>query len=103
VIPPDNPQSPEKVALGRKLFFDDRLSADGTISCDNCHSPGKGFTDQLPTSMGIHHAFGQRNAPTILNALFQYAPVLGWARAIARDPDRRSDPQPGRDGQQITR
>ena len=70
VIPPDNPQSPEKVALGRKLFFDDRLSADGTISCDNCHAPAKGFTDQLPASMGIHHAFGQRNAPTVLNALF---------------------------------
>jgi cytochrome c peroxidase len=70
VIPPDNPQSPAKVALGRKLFFDDRLSADGTISCDHCHSPTKGFTDQLPTSMGIHNAFGQRNAPTVLNALF---------------------------------
>jgi cytochrome c peroxidase len=70
VIPPNNPQSPDKVALGRKLFFDDRLSADGTVSCDQCHSPSKGFTDQLPTSMGIHHAFGQRNAPTILNALF---------------------------------
>jgi cytochrome c peroxidase len=70
VIPADNPQTPEKVELGRKLFFDDRLSADGTVSCDQCHLPAKGFTDQLPTSMGIHHAFGQRNAPTVLNALF---------------------------------
>jgi cytochrome c peroxidase len=70
VVPPDNPQTPEKVELGRKLFFDDRLSADGTVSCDQCHAPAKGFTDQLPTSMGIHHAFGQRNAPTVLNALF---------------------------------
>ena len=70
VIPADNPQTPEKVELGRKLFFDDRLSADGTVSCDHCHAPAKGFTDQLPTSMGIHHAFGQRNAPTVLNALF---------------------------------
>ena len=70
VIPADNPQTPEKVELGRKLFFDDRLSADGTVSCDQCHAPAKGFTDQLPTSMGIHHAFGQRNAPTVLNALF---------------------------------
>jgi cytochrome c peroxidase len=70
VIPADNPQTPEKVELGRKLFFDDRLSPDGTVSCDQCHAPAKGFTDQLPTSMGIHHAFGQRNAPTILNALF---------------------------------
>jgi cytochrome c peroxidase len=70
VIPADNPQTPEKIALGKALFFDDRLSEDGTISCDHCHSPGKGFTDQLPTSVGIHNQFGQRNAPTVLNALF---------------------------------
>jgi len=70
IVPADNPQTPEKIELGRKLFFDDRLSADGTVSCDQCHAPAKGFTDQLPTSMGIHHAFGQRNAPTILNSLF---------------------------------
>ena len=70
VIPPDNQQTPAKIALGKSLFFDDRLSADGKISCDHCHSPGKGFTDQLPTSMGIHAQFGQRNAPSVLNALF---------------------------------
>ena len=70
VIPADSPQTPEKIALGKELFFDDRLSEDGTISCDHCHGPGKGFTDQLPTSLGIHNQFGQRNAPTILNALF---------------------------------
>lgn len=70
VISPDNLQTPAKVELGRKLFFDDRLSADGTVSCDQCHAPAKGFTDQLPASMGIHHAFGQRNSPTVLNALF---------------------------------
>ena len=64
VIPPDNPQTPQKIALGKALFFDDRLSADGKISCDHCHSPAKGFTDQLPTSMGINAQFGQRNAPT---------------------------------------
>jgi len=70
VIPPDNPQTPDKIALGKELFFEDGLSADGKISCDHCHGPNKGFTDQLPTSMGIHNQFGQRNAPTILNALF---------------------------------
>lgn len=70
VIPADNPQTPAKIALGKELFFDDRLSADGKVSCDQCHAPNKGFTDQLPTSMGIHNQFGQRNAPTILNALF---------------------------------
>jgi cytochrome c peroxidase len=70
VIPPDNPQTPAKTALGKELFFDDRLSADGKISCEHCHSPEKGFSDQLPTSMGINNKFGQRNAPTVLNALF---------------------------------
>ena len=70
VIPPDNPQTPDKIALGKELFFEDGLSADGKVSCDHCHAPQKGFTDQLPTSMGINNQFGQRNAPTILDALF---------------------------------
>jgi cytochrome c peroxidase len=70
VIPPDNPQTPAKIALGKALFFEDRLSADGKISCDHCHVPAKGFTDQLPTSMGINAQFGQRNAPTVLNSMF---------------------------------
>ena len=38
-IPPDNAQSPEKIALGQKLFFDGRLSADGTVACSTCHDP----------------------------------------------------------------
>ena len=62
VIPPDNQQTPAKIALGKALFFEDALSADGKVSCDHCHGPAKGFTDQLPTSMGIHAQFGQRNA-----------------------------------------
>jgi cytochrome c peroxidase len=71
VLPGDNPeQPPEKIALGRTLFFDRRLSADDKESCSTCHDPEKGFTDQLPTSMGIHNQFGKRNAPTIVNATF---------------------------------
>ncbi len=69
-IPPDNPQTPAKVALGKQLFFDKRLSEDNTQACASCHKPDKGFTDQQPTSDGIHHQFGQRNAPTVLNAAF---------------------------------
>ncbi len=69
-IPPDNPQTPEKIALGEKLFFDGRLSADGTVACATCHEPERAFTDGKPTSIGIHGGIGQRNAPTILNALF---------------------------------
>jgi cytochrome c peroxidase len=70
VIPPDNPQTPEKIALGQKLFFDGRLSADGTVACASCHNPERAFTDGKPTSVGIHGRVGQRNAPTILNALY---------------------------------
>src|SRR5207244_1078662 len=70
VIPPDNPQTPEKIALGQKLFFDGRLSADGSVACAGCHNPERAFTDGKPTSTGIHGRVGQRNAPTVLNALY---------------------------------
>jgi cytochrome c peroxidase len=70
VIPPDNPETTAKIALGKALFFDPRLSVDDTVACANCHDPDKGFTDQLPTAMGVHAKFGQRNAPTILNSMF---------------------------------
>jgi cytochrome c peroxidase len=69
-IPPDNLQTPEKIALGEKLFFDGRLSADGTVACSTCHDPERAFTDGRPTSIGIKGRVGQRNAPTILNALY---------------------------------
>jgi cytochrome c peroxidase len=72
VIPPDNPQTPEKIALGQKLFFDGRLSADRTVACATCHDPARAFTDGRPTSVGIHGRAGQRNAPTILNALYNH-------------------------------
>jgi cytochrome c peroxidase len=70
LIPTDNPQTPAKIALGKELFFDKRLSEDNSQACSSCHKPDKGFTDQQPTSDGIHHQFGQRNAPTVLNAAF---------------------------------
>jgi cytochrome c peroxidase len=70
LIPGDNPQSAEKIALGQKLFFDGRLSVDGTVACSTCHDPARAFTDGRPTSMGVQGRIGQRNAPTILNALF---------------------------------
>ena len=69
-VPPDDPQTPAKVALGERLFFDGRLSADGTVACSTCHDPARAFTDGRPTSIGIDGRVGQRNAPTILNALY---------------------------------
>src|SRR6266404_1876896 len=70
VIPADNPQTPEKISLGQRLFFDRRLSVDGTVSCSTCHDPALAFTDRKPTSVGIKGRAGQRNSPTILNALY---------------------------------
>jgi cytochrome c peroxidase len=70
VMPAGNQQAPEKVALGRKLFFDGRLSGDGSVACATCHDPARAFTDGRPASVGIHGGVGQRNAPTILNALY---------------------------------
>jgi len=69
-IPADNPQTPEKVSLGQRLFFERRLSADGTVSCSTCHDPELAFTDRKPLSVGVKGRVGQRNAPTILNALY---------------------------------
>ncbi|MGZ3443679.1 MAG: cytochrome-c peroxidase [Polyangia bacterium] len=70
VTPPDNPTTADKVALGQKLFFDGRLSADGTVACASCHDPDQGFADGKRTSVGIKQQVGHRNAPTILNALY---------------------------------
>jgi len=72
-IPADEPLTPEKIALGKKLFFEPLLSADGSVSCATCHNPALAFTDGRPVSIGIHGHAGQRNSPTVLNALFNKA------------------------------
>jgi cytochrome c peroxidase len=61
-----------RVALGRKLFFDPRLSLDGTVSCATCHRPALYGTDALPKSIGAEHRLNARNAPTVLNAALQF-------------------------------
>jgi cytochrome c peroxidase len=70
VISPPSSRMPARAALGQKLFFDARLSANGTVACATCHNPARAFTDGRPTSIGIHGRAGQRNAPTVLNALY---------------------------------
>lgn len=71
-VPAENPITPEKAALGRKLFFDRRLSPNGTMSCAMCHVPEQGFTaHELATPVGIEGRSVRRNAPTVLNAGFQ--------------------------------
>jgi cytochrome c peroxidase len=65
--------SPEKVRLGRWLFYDVRLSADHTISCASCHPPARAFSDAVPRSKGVGGREGVRKAPSLVNAGF---PVL---------------------------
>jgi cytochrome c peroxidase len=69
-IPTDNPQTPEKVELGKMLFFEPRLSQSSVIACSTCHNLGLGGTDRIPTSLGHDFQTGGRNAPTVLNAAF---------------------------------
>lgn len=65
--PADNPLTPETILLGRKLFFDKRLSRDNTIACATCHEPANAFTDRNPTAIGVNHQTGTRRSPRILN------------------------------------
>lgn len=70
-IPEDNPQTPEKIALGEKLFLDTRFSITGEVSCSTCHDPEKALTDSpLKTSEGIRKLTGTRNAPTVVNSAY---------------------------------
>lgn len=66
-IPADNPMTPEKVALGRQLFFDERLSGDGSRSCYSCHVCEKGLTDGLAKSVGAFNKQLPRSSPTLWN------------------------------------
>jgi cytochrome c peroxidase len=70
---PGNPASPAKVELGTMLYFDPRLSASHVISCNTCHNLGLGGADAEPTSIGHRWQHGGRNAPTVLNAVFNTA------------------------------
>jgi cytochrome c peroxidase len=73
-VPDDNPMSVEKVELGRMLFFDRRLSGDGTMSCATCHIPDMAFTDGLDVSLSYPTTKNWRNAPTLIN--IAYMPSL---------------------------
>jgi len=70
VIPLDNPQSAEKIALGKKIFNDPKFSQNGKISCASCHLQELAFTDGKKVAKGIHGLTGLRNAPTVVNAAF---------------------------------
>ena len=66
-VPDANPLTLDKVALGRRLFFDKRLSRDGTLACGSCHDPGRAFSDGLAVARGINGVQGSRNTPVLIN------------------------------------
>lgn len=69
----DNPVTPEKIELGKALFFDPRMSASGVFSCNSCHNLATGGDDNMPVSVGHGWQTGPRNSPTVLNAVFNIA------------------------------
>jgi cytochrome c peroxidase len=81
-FPADNPPTAETIALGRKLFYDTKLSQDNSTACATCHNPTFEFTDALKTSRGVRGMTGTRNAPTVVNAA--YLPLQFWdGRAVS--------------------
>ena len=81
-VPPSNPATDAKIALGRRLFVDRRLSRDGTKSCADCHEPRLGLGDGRRTAVGVREQVGPRNVPTLWNVATY--PALFWdGRAVS--------------------
>ncbi len=80
-IPTDNPLTEEKIALGKKLYFDKKLSKDGTVACATCHDPAMAWTEHRATSEGIKGQVGGANSPTVINAA--YATSQFWDGRMA--------------------
>ena len=81
-VPADNPMSAAKVELGRHLFYDTRLSVDGTFSCSSCHDQAVAFTDRKPRGVGVTGQVHPRGSMSLAN--IAYAPVLTWANPAVR-------------------
>jgi cytochrome c peroxidase len=94
-VPADNPMTTEKVELGRRLFFDTRLSADGTQSCASCHDPSRAFTDGRPVPIGVTGEPGRHNAMTLINVAYNSAQT--WTADVADLEDQALRPMLGTD------
>jgi len=80
IVPSDNPMTAAKVQLGRRLFYDERLSRDGSLSCANCHQQARAFTDGKPVHLGVNGELGIRNAMTLTNVA--YLPTYTWTNPL---------------------
>lgn len=87
-VPDDNPMSEVKVRLGKHLFYDNRLSLDGSVSCASCHHQSLGFSDGLTRSVGVGGSLTERNAMGLANV--GYSPALTWANPHLTSLERQS-------------
>lgn len=83
--PADNKPTPERVALGKALFFDTRLSSDGNLSCAGCHNPMFGWSDGLPTGKGHKSKLLGRASPTVINAAYNSIQMWDGRKASLED------------------
>jgi cytochrome c peroxidase len=99
-VPADNPMTPEKVELGKKLFFDTRLSKTGNMACETCHHPDKGWTDGEVVSTKFDGSKNTRHTPTLYNvgynkqwywdgraATLEGQVTAAWKAQMGGDPD----------------
>jgi len=70
IVPDNNHLTEARINLGRKLFFDNILSSDSSVSCASCHKPALAFSDSIALSMGVHGRHADRNSPSLINAAF---------------------------------
>ena len=82
-VPADNPMTDDKVALGRRLFYDTRLSGNGTQACASCHAQARAFTDGRVTALGSTGATGRHNAMSLTNVA--YNSTQTWANPTVTD------------------
>ncbi len=87
-VPADNPMSQEKVALGRLLFYDTRLSGNETYSCGSCHKQELAFTDGLAVAVGSTQEPHRRSTMSLANVV--YAPTLAWGDPLLRDLEKQA-------------
>lgn len=98
--PANNQPTAERVQLGKMLFFDPRLSGNGSISCASCHNPAFGWSDRLPLGRGVGHKQLGRHTPTVLNAAFNELQM--WDGRFATLEEQALGPMLSKDEMNIT-
>ena len=88
VVPADNPMSPAKVELGRHLFYDKRLSENGTFACATCHQQSRAFADERAVGLGSTGELHTRGSMSLANVA--YSPTLTWANPLVTDLERQA-------------